>query len=492
MTPTPLPPIAWNPVPACENRPQSLAAWRQYVASRNSDPLAGRQLATYLRQVRPMSAALRDVGLEVLPSLLDAADTAPQTEVIRRELTVLWLNVMSGRLNQATEMSFPALPGVRTVGDLIAELEKALVEGRSPGTLMSTSKQLVAGQGVSRSVCARFVFQVGTTLRESTWTSSGMAERSISNSKVPSWVSSVSPNHSKIAIITSVYGDSGGGPVLIYDLQTEKLTNINENLGIPFYEPVGMSVAGWHPDNQHLLLFDGDNYNIYWVDLGKNTYQRIGLLQGGDSTISDVNLSPDGRKFVYIGNNFTDDVQQFNLYDLRSGQITTLFTLPFNQGGLYSLRFSPTGDMIAYVVQKSHPLASVTYAIQLFDLRARTNTTLVGDNLGWTMPVWSPNGQMIAFTKKEPGEPNLVVPGVVSQPEPGNIWVVSVPSGKLQQVTFIQGAARVPSWSADGRFIAFVTHDNQLGLTSPDQPGVIWRMGVAPEWPEFPSIFFMP
>ena len=167
MTPTPLPPIAWNPVPACENRPQSLAAWRQYVASRNSDPLAGRQLATYLRQVGPMSAALRDVGLETLPNLLDVADTAPQTEVIRRELAVLWLNVMSGRLNQATEIDFPTLPGVRTVSELITELEKAVTESNASGALLGASKQLMTGQGIARAVCVRlFYLQAGNQLHE--------------------------------------------------------------------------------------------------------------------------------------------------------------------------------------------------------------------------------------------------------------------------------------------------------------------------------------
>ncbi len=106
------------------NQPQDGAVWRQYVASRDSDPIAARRLDAYLRQARPMSAALRALSVDELVTLLDTSDMADGAEVTCRELAVLWLNAMSGRLNRATEVDFPALPEVYTVGDLIAKRSK--------------------------------------------------------------------------------------------------------------------------------------------------------------------------------------------------------------------------------------------------------------------------------------------------------------------------------------------------------------------------------
>jgi Tol biopolymer transport system component len=443
-----------------------------------------------------MSAALRDVGLETLPSLLDVADTAPQAEVIRRELAVLWLNVTSGRLNRATEVSFPALPGVRTVGDLIAEFEKTLVEGRSPGTLMSTSKQLVAGQGVSQSVCARLLYQSGTAMRESIQTDRGVIDRDVPIPRIPTGVAtSISPDYSKIVIMTA-WTDTAGGPVYVYDLRTMKLINLNQELGLAadHFSPGGVSVVGWHPDGQHLLIGPNDAGGVYWINLANNTFQAIRLTGSGGMGGRDlVDLSPDGNGFVYVtGYADNDQNQRLDYYDLHSGKITTLFTFPFGEGGLHFPRFSPTGNSVAYLTEKGHPTTGLTQTIRVFDLNTKSNKVLIEGALSRTEPVWSPDGQMIAFAWKD-----SVLPNGHWSPDSetwrGNIWVIHVPSGKAQQVTFIQGAARQPTWSPDGRLLAFLTHDGHIGLTSLEQPGVIWKAAASSaDMPLFTSVFSLP
>ena len=501
MTPTPLPPIAWNPLPACENRPQGLAAWRQYVASRNSDPAIGRQLDAYLRQVRPMSAALRDVGLETLPSLLDVTDTAPQTEVIRRELTVLWLNVTSGRLNRATEVNLSALPGVHTVGDLLTEMERALAEGNASGALLGASKQLLAGQGASRSVCAQLLhLQIGNNIHEITWSGAGLDKRlklAQPNSADFPWSMGrliPSPDYRWVAIETTGY--ERAGPVYLLNSGTGKLTKLNpvsalgEGRTLTYDDLLAWEVYGWHPNSQHLLIGPATSGYVAWVDLQSNTFQTILAAMGGRDVID---LSPDGNGFVYVtGTADNDRNQRLDYYDLRSRQITTLFTFPFSEGALYFPRFSPTGNSVAYLTEKGHPTTGLTQTIRVFDLNTKTSKVLIEGALSHTEPVWSPDGQMIAFAWKD-----SVLPNGHWSPENetwrGNIWIVHVPSGKAQQVTFVKGAAHRPVWSLDGRFLAFLTHDGQIGLTTLERPDVIWQVSAgSSNWPAFTSMVFVP
>ena len=502
MTPTPLPPIVWNPLPACENRLQGLTAWRQYVASRNSDPVVGRQLDAYLRQVRPMSAALRDVGLETLPSLLDVADTAPKTEVIRRELAVLWLNVMSGRLNRATEINFPALSGVHTVGDLLTELESALAEGNESSALLGASKQLLAGQGASRSVCAQLLhLQIGNTIQEITWSGAGLGKRSklsqLNSADFPWSMGRLmpSPDYRWAAIETAGY--ERAGPVYLWSLDTGKLAKLNpvsvlgdgKTLaydGLPTWQ-----VIGWHPDSQHLMIGPSDAGGVYWINLASNTFQVIPFAgDGGVGGRDFVDLSSDGSKFIYIGRNLTNGTQQLNLYDLSSGKTTNLLTFPFSKGSLHFPRFSPTSDSVAYLIEKIYPDRG--HVIQLLDFKTLAQTTLFEGELGLSEFNWSPDGRMIAFYRKDPSKSYIDIPSV-GQLWHGNIWVVSVPSGEMRQITFIKGTAFRPTWSPDGRTLSFLTHDGSIGLTSLEQPGILWKAATtSADMPLFTSMFFVP
>jgi TolB protein len=74
-------------------------------------------------------------------------------------------------------------------------------------------------------------------------------------------------------------------------------------------------------------------------------------------------------------------------------------------------------------------------------------------------PVWSPDGQHIAFTlQPQPAEGTLQVrPNV-------DIWVMDIETGARTQLTQDPGADLWPVWSPDGQSIAFVSErDNANG-----------------------------
>jgi len=313
FTPTPLPSIDWQPLPLCINYPQDATAWLRHVTDRNKNAQVAQELAAYLHQARLMSKALQEVEVENLESVLRTSDEVQGRDVIRRELAVLWLNVMSGRLNRATEVRFPSLPEMYTVGDLIDGLEQSWVEGPPAGSLLAASKQLQMGQGIVRSACARFIYlQWVNTINETTWLDDELIEQSVlfrpEDADFP-WIMSrliPAPNYRWVAIETGAY--ERGGPVQLLNLRTGELLNLNQQVvptselteGITLrHESENWYVVGWHPDARHLLLGVEGVGAVFWVDIQSKSYRRITLVDsGGVSGKQFIDLAPDGSGFV--------------------------------------------------------------------------------------------------------------------------------------------------------------------------------------------------
>ena len=82
---------------------------------------------------------------------------------------------------------------------------------------------------------------------------------------------------------------------------------------------------------------------------------------------------------------------------------------------------------------------------------------------GQTQPSWSPDGKSIAYVS----------------PRRGGIWIVPVSGGEPQQLTKFGSR---PSWSPDGREIAFQSGESSdYGWTSFEAlpPSTIWIANVA-------------
>jgi Tol biopolymer transport system component len=123
------------------------------------------------------------------------------------------------------------------------------------------------------------------------------------------------------------------------------------------------------------------------------------------------------------------------------------------------------------------------YVINLADTSARV---LLSGNFGPIQPVWSPDGQQIAFTRKS------YEGGSGHGTGPGNIWTVVAASGEARQLTFIDTIKQPPVWSPDGRYLAFVTATGQLGMVAVDQPGRVWRIETDLIHPQLTSLAFIP
>jgi len=506
------PAVTWDPAPSCENHPQDLAAWRAELDAADQDPAHAAYLAMLIDQMGRYTRLLPEYTVETLADAL-AADTAGDPEAEREQaLTVLWLNLVSERLNRGTalttedfaaETATPAAASAaapagkivppQTVGDLIDRLA-ALPAGTPDLTwLISLADAVNRGDQPGAPVCAELIYRAGADLHTAQWTAGGVVTRTQTLS-APVGFTSFSPDHTRLVVQTP-RGDSAGGPLYLYDLATKQTTNLNEHSGLPNYSSVSaLKVVGWHPDNHHLLLANEDDEVTLWLDLDSASYTPVSLQIDSSAMAPPraFTLAPDGSGFTFL--TYDRDTQDTNLFwhDLAAGSTRLLLTIPADGGKLEGLQISPSGDQAVFVLRKGSRREGRSEELQLVSLTDGSSRLLLSGALGPVRPVWSPDGERIAFVRRNLDQP--IKPGPHAVMPLGDIWTLAVESGEQQQLTYTAAIERPPVWSPAGGYLAFVTAGGEIGMvgSAPNSPSPIWRMGAELDQPQLTRIGFLP
>jgi len=198
------------------------------------------------------------------------------------------------------------------------------------------------------------------------------------------------------------------------------------------------------------------------VSKGKNSKKRIMRMdQDGENCVAltDSNhlvltprYSPDAQKIAYLA--FINNTAHVYLLDLQTKEKKTLGNLGEMN---FAPRFSPDGKTIVMSLVKKGKSA-----IYKFDLASKTLTQLTEHRSIDTSPCFSPDGTHIAFTSdrdREGGE---------------QVYIMNINGGDVRRISFDKGKYSQPVWSPRGDLIAFtkqLSGQFYIGVISPEGTG---------------------
>ncbi|MDN5247845.1 MAG: protein TolB [Wolbachia endosymbiont of Tyrophagus putrescentiae] len=194
---------------------------------------------------------------------------------------------------------------------------------------------------------------------------------------------------------------------------------------------------------------DSNNKSIRKIAIMNRDGSNVKYLTNGDKFVSTPRFSPDGKSVIYVS--YVDGVSHIMLRSLVNNNESTISTF---EGVVSAPRFSPDGKTLLV----SHSLDGKTNILSL-DLKNKRTTKITKSSAINTSPSLSPDQKYMVFSSDISGSQQLYVIDLTKR------------DTKPKRISFGNGRYATPVWSPKGDLIAFTKIQSgkfYIGVMRPD------------------------
>lgn len=251
----------------------------------------------------------------------------------------------------------------------------------------------------------------------------------------------ISPDGSKIVYVETVMDRNTNK----YQSRIWVMTTTGQEPPRPFTSGTALDFAPrWSPDGEYIAFISTrSGSRQLWImpATGGEPHLLFRMRNVAGAPV----WSPDGRTIACIVRLSTNDKE-------GDGEPEQSLRERFSQDVLVIDQLRYKLDSVGFLVNKHWHL----FTVEVFGPKKGAFQQLTFGSYNFSSPAWSPDGRFIAVAGNrisERTELELV----------NDIWVVPSRGGTPRRLTRSMGPANDPSWSPDGRLIAYTGHDRRSG-----------------------------